>query len=298
MPFVYTKDGQQHQLDAEQIQEYARAGKWWDYKPEQVPEINIVDREGKRSAIDFTPHAVQNALEAGYRFDTPEEEQKAFLEEKYSGVGEQLKTALESAAAGATLGISDPLLMATGIVDPAARRARREVNPELALGAEIAGAAIPALFTGGGTAAGQVAAGGVKAGVTRLAGRGVREVIKRAPSGYVARASMSVERALVKKLGDTVKGRIASATLAQAGEGAVYGLGQAISEAAIQEKPLTAEQLMAYGGMGALLGGGAGGGIKGLGELTGAGLRKGKALLGKFRQAGPDGEPGLFARAS
>lgn len=94
-----------------------------------------------------------------------------------------------------------------------------------------------------------------------------------------------VEGAGAALLGEGVAARAVTAAAQGAVEGSLFGIGQAASESAVKDVPLTAERLMAAMGHGALLGGGLGAGASALGSLVRAAGSKvgevGSQILGR-----------------
>lgn len=91
---------------------------------------------------------------------------------------------------------------------------------------------------------------------------------------------------VTKGVGATsVAGRIAAESLGGAATGGLFGAGNALSEATLEDVPLTAEKLVAGAGLGALLGG-VGGGIGGaIDEAAGVLLPKAGKLIGGAQKA-------------
>lgn len=148
---------------------------------------------------------------------------ESYYESRFGTPEQQALTFGEGFLSGGTFGFSDELL-----ADDTFLRYRARQNPGVRTVAEITGAAVPGLLSGGAGAVGSTA---------RLL-----------PSGaLVARTS---------KLGTVA---------ASAAEGAAFGAGQAISELAIKDIPLTSEAGVAHVGLGAVFGAGLGAGV---GALT------------------------------
>lgn len=186
------------------------------------------------------------ARDQGWEIAT-EQQVAAFRDkQRYESAGAQVRTAGEAAVRGLTLGLSDAALVELG-VDPEGLRKRKELNPIISGASEIAGAAAPLLLTGGGS------------GVAGAAGTAVRTA-GILPRG-VAALGRGVEGVVQAGLGSGVLARGAALGAAGAVEGGLYGLGKAVSEAALHDEPLTGERIAAHMGTGALLGGVAGGAL-------------------------------------
>jgi hypothetical protein len=167
------------------------------------------------------------------------------MEEKYGGFGGGLTAAGLGALRGASLGLSDPLI--TGIGGERARQALQgyeETNPTASLAGEVGGVVVPAIFTGGEGAVGTAA---------KFASAPVRAL------SAVGRGAESAVARVVGREAESVLGRVAQRALSSGAgmalEGAAYGVGHEISDAAIHDHELTAEKLWAGAGQGALIGG-------------------------------------------
>lgn len=196
------------------------------------------------------PDELQDALRGGFRLASDEAARNTELREQY---GEQeVRAFAEGAARGATFGGSDWLLREAG-VSAEALRLRQEYNPASALTGELVGGVLPFLATGSlsGTITGaRAAAAGVR-GAPRLA---------------------------------TVLGEQA---LRGAAEGTIIGLGQAVSDAAMERDPLTVQKALAAAGTGAFFGAALGAPIGAAGELSGRLF--GRARRGLAEAVTPDG---------
>lgn len=174
--------------------------------------------------------------------------QQRLAEEQYSGLGNQALAGVAGVARGATLGLSDVALRGLG-VEGEDLQGLRQANPTTSVVGEIGGAIAPALLSGGQTAPASVA--------------------RALPAGLAFRAGQAASRGATG-----VKG------LVQAGvvEGAIHGAGQAVSNLAIRDEPLSVESVVSEVGLNTLLGGGFGA----AGGAIGWGLGKaGGKLLGR-----------------
>ena len=177
----------------------------------------------------------------------------------------EVRAALAGAARGVTFGGSDWALTKTGVATPEALRKLQEYNPNASIAGEVIGTLAPLLVTGGAGAAG-LALKGAGAGVRGVAaaGRGVTAA---------TRAALPAARTLTGRVARDAVAHAAGATV----EGAAYGLGHAISEAAIGDPDETAEKLIGDAGLTAVLSGVGGGVFGGVGTLASHAL-KGKSL--------------------
>lgn len=253
MPELYdTQTGKRLQVasgdEAAQAFTAGRAG----FKPGQ--RLHVVSADGEMGTIDASEAA--QALESGMRIASDVDVEKARLQAEHGTGLETVKAGAEGLARGATFGLSDVALTETGLAEGADLRARQEANPLVSGGAELAGAIAPMLLSGGASSAATGAGLAARAGqVARTAGA--------IPRGTAA-LGRAVEAGAAKLLGSragTLAGRGASLAAGGAVEGAVIGAGQAVSAAALDDVELTAEQLLASAGHGALLGGVAGGAL-------------------------------------
>lgn len=201
------------------------------------------------------------ASQEGWIFEGAELRRQRELQEQYGDIGGQALSAITGAGRGLTFGLSDWALTKGLGVDPQTLRDLEEANPTASLVGEI-GAVVPAaLMTGG---------AGATRGLLRAAATGPRAA---------ARAGLGVEKAAAKLVAPMAErglfGRMASRAIStgagSAVEGALYGGGQFLSEAALGNIDLTAENLISNVGMGAALGGGLGaalgGAVTGVAEL-------------------------------
>ncbi len=178
-------------------------------------------------------------------------EKDTALEEKYGDSG--FRTLLETAASSATFGLSDQAIAKLGPEYQEALRERRKRNEGAAITGEVAGILGPALFSGGSSllakgagAAGKGVATAAKAGaaIERLTAKGLQKTIT--DTGSKKFAKEVLRKSIAKGAGSAV-------------EGTFYGVGKLIEENALGNADFNAENLMAYGGQGALWGGVAGG---------------------------------------
>lgn len=207
--------------------------------------INLVRPDG--SLISATPAEAENLKLLGYKEESVSEANaraiEAANEEYYSSTNQQIQTAIEAGGRGLTLGATDYLF---GDEESAARR---QYNPGLSTGFEIAGALAPLVLSGG-TAA--PAEAGTLASVARLA-----------PTSLISRGA----RAAVGAGEGT--GALRS-VMAGALEGGIMGGAAEVNRAYLDGDPITAESVLHGIGWGAVYGGG----FTALGEgLIGAGNR-------------------------
>lgn len=141
-------------------------------------------------------------------------------------------------ARGASIGLSDPLLINSGLVDQETLQGLQKENPVASIGAEVVGTIAPA-FIPGGQAAPAGALFKLSGGLTKAAAKAVQQ----SGRGKFAKA-------VIEKMGPEVLG--------SAVEGAALGTGKLISEDALGNAEFNGQNLAAHMGFGAALGGAAG----------------------------------------
>lgn len=267
--------------------------------------VRVVARDGRVFDVD-TPEQASALLGqtdpgtggALFTLDTPEAAAERRRQRTYGGAGGQALAGLAGAARGATVGLSDAAasgvdaLAGTDITGDL--EALREVNPGLSALGEVGGAVAPLLFSGGGS---MLARGGVEAAQLGRGGTSVLGSLLRAgtaPARVVEGLAGAAEAGTLARLGTAGSesllvrslGRAASMGAGGAVEGAAMGLQQSITEAALGDAPLTAEQVLANVGLNALLGG-ATGGVLGTGaEMVLSGSRGARDVMARaFREA-------------
>lgn len=206
---------------------------------------------------------VAQALGQGFRIVDQGEADKIKLLKEETDTFSTFQAGAEAALSGATLGLSD--MAATGLGADRERMAlRREGLGSAGTALEIAGSLAPLLISGG-TAAPAVGARGVGGLALRGLAAPVRtvEALGAGAEALTARGLMAAGAAPGGLLRSVVPIGVRGAT-----EGLAYGMGAEISEASLGGREITAERLMASGGMGALLGGAAGGAFGGLGRAA------------------------------
>jgi hypothetical protein len=224
---------------------------------ETPQKVDAIAPDGTIGKVDAAKAA--KAAKLGYQILTPEQAKAHALRREASSPTGVALGALETAASGLTLGLSRHAEAALG-VDPEASAARRDVLGGVGTAIEIASGIAPAIATGGTSAA---ASGG----------SALRAVLGATPAGMVARGAATVGRAVAPRAG------LAAAALARGAiEGAAQGAATEIDEAALEDRELIGEQLLASGLLGAVLG--AGGEVV-LGHLVPKALGGGLGKVGR-----------------
>lgn len=201
--------------------------------------LDQADQE--RSAVNTAPSA-EPSVNLDALLDQAEVEQDPLGE---------LKAGAAGAARGLTFGLSDVGLTASGLVEKETLRGLEEAFPKSSLAGEAVGVFAPTIASGGTSllARGAVGAGKAVTGVTKLGqiveGAVARNVLKTASQSGAKKA---LATAAAKGLGASV-------------EGAFYGAGQVVSEAALGETPPTAEKVLSTIGLSSLFSGAFTGGL-------------------------------------
>ncbi len=163
-------------------------------------------------------------LGLGGRIQSPEEQKSLELQEKFGDA--PITASVLGAARSLSLGTTDIAANALGYAEEV--RAIKELNPIASTTGEVGGIVIPMLLSGGTSGIAQLAKG----------------------STALTRGVGATAKSLGAKLaGKGLGGKVAEAAL----EGAAYGAGTSISEAALGQPEHVAENLLIGGGLGALL---------------------------------------------
>lgn len=180
----------------------------------------VVRPDGSKLEVDDAD--VGTLEKAGYRREQHEElvqrTEAASKERFYSSTSERIKTAIEGAGSGITLGLTD--VIRREFASEEANResdARREINPRTHTAGEFAGAVVGTLASGG--------------------------------TGLAA----STPVGLLERAGTAVRGAVPGRAAGLAAEGALYGVGGAVEAANVSGDPLTIEGALEGAGFGAVL---------------------------------------------
>jgi hypothetical protein len=214
------------------------------------------------------PEDAKIAAEMGYLPASPEQIEDYEKTEKFSTGGQQLKTFGEGLAQSLTLGTSTWAEKQLG-VDPKDIAAREEINSGLHLAGSLTGVAVPLVLSGGAAAPEIGAASSSTAALAQDAVRGAQAVSEFSAPSLIAHAGEGAAELAEHYLPEatTALGRVgvqaAKGAASAATEGALYGAGHVVHEAALGDPNLTAQSALEEVGLSALLGGavGAGGGI-------------------------------------
>jgi len=242
------------------------------------PVVTLHDSDGR--AVGVPEDQVAAFIQQGFRPETHEEGLDRVaadtFRELHGGVGGALEAGGLGALSGLTLGLSDQALAAGG-GNMASLRHVTEEHPYATAAGALAGALAPAIMTGGASAG------------EEAAGLGAR-ILSHSPAALVGRAGRAIS-----ELGEGggIAGRILAGTAGAATEGAVFGGGQYLTDAALEDKPLSAEGFVAGMGHGALFAAP----IGGAGVLASATLQKVRSLFPRS-EVSAAAASGIKAKAS
>jgi hypothetical protein len=232
-------------VDHDKVDELISTGSY-----EFVPgsRINVLSPDGQAGTIDAT-EAV-DAIGSGFKFDTAKMQAERKLMEEYDD--KNVQAGLAGIARGVTLGASDVALRGLGVSADHLRRLD-EANPSLSLAGEVAGTIGGVLATGGGSAAasGAAAAGKTALGAAAKATTKAGMAAERAMAASLKHAGIDASKSLAQKIVANSAPTVARGAV----EGSLIGAGDVISEHALGRADLNAENLMAAGGIGAVIGG-------------------------------------------
>ena len=219
----------------------------------------VVDPYGAVGTMD--PANVAEATSTGgYRLAKPEEIQDAQNKIKFgTGAGSAATAAGLGAARSFSLGLSDQYLTKSGAMTPEDLAAYKKYRPGWTATGEAAGIAGSLLAPEEGI--GQIL-GGAPGLISKVGSSAVREIAPVAKGVADVLAEPASSPAMNKILSQSIAHGAGSAV-----EGAVYGLGNSISEDALGDPDALGEKLLQNVGLGAAIGGGLGtvfGGAKGL----------------------------------
>lgn len=226
--------------------------------------VTLLDEYG--NPVDAPDEAVPALLERGYTVETPEAAQARAEVAQYGTLTEAAKHVAERGVSGLTMGLSDVAAAELGGDEyREARAARERQHAGLGMAAEALGALAPIVASAGTGAA----ATGVK-----VAGSLPRAT---AALGRVAETGVGAALGRLGVTGESIAGRafLRGTQLATGGtvEGALYGAGHALSEAALApggDYDHLAERVWAGAKGGALFGALTGGGLGAIGGGLGA----------------------------
>ncbi len=211
---------------------------------------NLLEKQGPEATAPSPGMARYAPVSAK---DLADAEAEATQEAKYGD--RPLEAAAGSAAAAATLGLSDVALRGLGV--PAERLSEvRERSPIASGAGTIAGITAPLVLSGG------AAAPLEGASAISTAAKVARSAAELSPINLAAKAGQATEAfagdILKNKIRSKAAKEILSKATGMAAEGALLNEGNLVDEAALGKADLTAQNVIASGGAGALLGAGFG----------------------------------------
>ncbi len=262
VPNVYDREGNLIQnVDYDSLSQAFNDGNAFFRKGEKV---KVIDDTGKPTEIE--PESVANALNLGYKFDTPDEQYQRAIKEHYTTGTSQAAALGLGALRGLSIGLSDPALEVMGF-DMNKINALKEMNEAESIIGEGVGTIAPMFFSGGGSAVAKAGIEGAELAAKELGKKTIaQKVMQYSPTALVNTAGRSIEEKIAGSLvkngfDDASRGFLSQSLVksapkiaSQAFEGSVYGLGNALSEASLGDKDLNAEYLAGEMGMGALMG--------------------------------------------
>lgn len=217
----------------------------------------FIDQSGE--VVEVPPDQAPAFAQAkGYVPASPQQISDFQTQQKFGTPGQAAIAGVEHAGSALTFGLSDVAERAAGV--PAADMAAREVaNPVVSAAGTGIGIAAPLVATLGAAGPAEGAAGAARAAAKLTA-----------PS-LISRAGEAAAELAPKALG-----KIGTKAVRLGTEGALYGAGNVVHEAALGDPNLTGQSVMASIGMAAMLGGTLGAGAGAIESLGG------KLVAGQF----------------
>lgn len=210
--------------------------------------VNVWNSYGKAQNIPI--ESLPAALERNYRLMTPAEVVKQKAQQDFSsGVGNQILAAGAGLLRGPSFGLSDQFLTHSGAVNPETLDALQKAYPITSFGTELVG--IGSTLKKGAQAVGK------SVGLAELASLSPPGIAHEIGQGVQAGAAALLPAG--ETMGASILNRVGSLAAGSAAEGAFYGLGHLISENALGNADLNAENLVYSTGVSAVLSGALGG---------------------------------------
>ncbi len=212
--------------------------------------VNVINPDGQ--LVSLPAEQVPEALQSNFKIPTQKDISHYEDVQKYETTPEQLKTFGEGVASGATFGTSRAAENYL-LKNQQEQKARQEINPGISTAGELTGAVGSAVLAP-----------------------------ELSPAGALAKAGTGISESAAKMLANPETSSTVAKILSSAGskalgsavEGSVYGLGNQISETALGDADMNAENILHNVGYGALFGGA-------LGSVLGAGESAYKSAFSK-----------------
>jgi hypothetical protein len=226
-------------------------------------EVPVIAPDGTRGTI--AAEEAHKAFSSGFQFETAAQREEFAKQEEYGEGLAPVRAAVEGVARGGSFGLSDLLLSK---FDAEGVRERKERNPVAAIGSEVAGAALL-------NPLGKLGLGAKLAGKLGKGADTAAKTLGAAPAA-VSKAALAVEKGVEGVVGSSLLGRATSKAVGMALEAEVYNLAHNLSEAALEDKEITAERLLANSGEALAIGAGLGFGLPVAGKVASTTLAKAK----------------------
>lgn len=234
--------------------------------PNVQPTANTIAIKAPDGSLYEVPKGDLSQLPEGASIATQEDVSQARAESKYGGLKGEAAAAGLGALRGLTFGGSD--ILATGLAESVggkesrksvaeALRGYEEANPNATTAGEVGSFLVPALGELG--AASKIGKAAEAASVLQRGVFGAGRAAENLAGNVLGREAES--------LGARTLQSAARSAVGGAVEGAAFGAGNELSDAAINDHELTAEKLWASAGKGALLGAGLAGGLGAASEI-------------------------------
>lgn len=253
-----SETGQTEFIPNELVPQAVQSGKY-QFDPED--RVKVFNEFGAPKTLKIG--ALPSAIQSGYRAATADEQKEYYLQKNYGD--NTIEAAAEGAARGLSLGLSDYALKGLGVPEERLKEVK-ERNKAAAYTGEIGSILGTALIPA--AAVGKVAQAGKALGILpRLIGEAgtiaEKKVAEKLLAGTLSEvAAGTASKTLAKKIVETYAPTMASGAV----QGAAYSVGNLISEDALGNKDLNAENIVSAIGLGALFGGATSVALKGVSQ--------------------------------
>lgn len=249
--------------------------------------VNVMNPDGQ--LVSIPAHQVPEAIQQGYQF-AKQADITHFQDQRRFGEGAApFEAAAAGAARSASFGLSDIALTGSGAVEPQTLEKLKEYNPTATTVGEVGGIAGSLLL-------------GPELAPVKLASK-LGQATSEAAAPAIGKAASLLANPKNSPIIHKILSQAPAAALGSAAEGALYGTGETISEAALGDPSLNAQKVMNNIGYSALIAGGIGGvlggtlaGLEGSYSKIAPYFKKGQAAqeIGKDAEAGA-ASPQAFA---